>query len=69
MLVILILQQSLKCKTCNARKSVFVKEKKKIAFANYKTCKLIAQNVKKHTYNVCPKKLIIMTNIKIKVFV
>ena len=29
MLVILILQQSLKCKTCNARKSVFVKEKKK----------------------------------------
>ena len=29
MLVILILQQSLKCKTCNARKSVIVKEKKK----------------------------------------
>ena len=28
MLVILILQQSLKCKSCNARKSVFVKEYK-----------------------------------------
>ena len=41
-------------------------KKQKIVFANYKSMQTYCLECKKHTYNVSPKKQIMMTNIKIK---
>ena len=69
MLVTLIPQQSSKCKICNARKSVFLKEykpnKKQKQFLQIINM-LYCSKFKKHTDGVCPNKLVMMANINIK---
>ena len=55
------------CAVCGCKKSFFLKEGFKIKKTIIKTkCWRIVQNVKKVTYNLCSKKLIMMTDINIK---